>query len=208
MGNGNNTFNGSGGLSVGRNFRLIDGSGSTAVVMRNTDIAGSTTVSLGGGLHDVQWRHLDFDGSVRLITSPSGRIDMELGGARFNGPVSIRSGNQADQLRIDSQTRFVGRTTVIDLRGGNDELTITEAPTFNSRTDIRMGAGRDEAFIFGASSDDRFSFRGDAGNDRLILTASTFESTVILNGGSNTDQIAGEANDFASTPRVISFEIQ
>ncbi len=208
LGNGQNFLDGSGGFSVGGNLKVQDGTGSSRIELWNSDVAGTSLINLGNGTHAVESLFNRFEGPYRFTTGANGDAAVEIEKTTFNGPVNMRTGNRVDSFLFGEEVVFNGRTTLIDLRGGNDDLTMRERPVLNTRADLRMGSGNDRALLLGATSDDRFSFRGDAGDDDLILTANTFASTVTLNGGANNDRLSGEANSFARTPRVISFESQ
>jgi hypothetical protein len=214
LGSGTNRLEATVGFSIGRNLRLIDGSGSATIDLRNSDIAGSTTISLGTGMHTGELVNLDFGGTFKLTTGSAGQIDLSMEANDYNGSVTIRTGNRSDALRlagvasVNAPLVFDGRTAVVDLRGGNDRLDVEGLIRFNSRTTIRLGSGHDRLTMFDAEVRNVFSLRADGGNDLVNVSASRFDNRVALIGGGGQDQLAGEGNTFQIPPRVTSFEIE
>ncbi len=184
-GNGNDIFSGEQ-LIVDRNFRYSQGNGKHFFGMERSVVNGATTINLGTGGDKVETNLNDWKGNFSIASSPAGLLNLTADNDDYDRTYRLRGSNNDDRVRFLNDSNFDG-TTTIDLRSGDDQLTIGIGVHFYSRITARLGAGHDETSVKSATFRHLVNFDLGSGNDWIGLDNASFARRSVFNGGSGSD---------------------
>ncbi len=193
-------------ISLNRNFRFTDGSGSGTLEMSQVSVEGKTWINMGGGSNLLRQSTGTHFKDVVVSTAGSGSLDLDTTDLNFVAAYRLTTGNKVDELSYRN-TILQGKVT-INTRGGNDLINLRSNTDLGNGADIRMGSGADRATLFNTTVSGSFRFRGESGNDVLSISAGRYNNAVALEGGGGRDQLTGEATVFVVPPKVIGFEVR
>lgn len=190
-------------VDVSSDLTITDGSGKATVILEDVDVDGDSVIDLGGGFGDWYQARGTTEGTTTVTTD--GWIEADVIDYRFDGRLDVIGGGSADRILLKGSD-FRGPLTKLDLGGGNDLVLIRPGVEFRRPVEIWGRGGKDNVNLFLANVHDRITVNGNAGADIFGTTGTWYGGSSTFNGGTGTDRITGEANNFEQPPSIISIE--
>ncbi len=203
FGRGGGTVESSTGEANG-NVRILGGNQRLEVDLRFHKIEGDLEIRNGRAAAFGSFYGVEVDGRSKITAG--GKLHVAAFDTHFDGGLTFTGSNYRDHLTL-TRSRVTGRTT-INLKGADDSMAMREGTKLNGPVIVRLGSGDDAAGLTDSQFNGSVNLAAQGGDDRVVVATSVFtHRSVVFNGNSGVDQLAGEFNVFATPPRAISFEV-
>jgi hypothetical protein len=191
--------------SIGQSVIAIGGKNRDIVHLIDSSIDDHVIARTGSGdddvlIHSHQGSGSEVGGNIDADTG-SGSDFVDLDG-QVGGSVIIRTGDGIDEVGLFDLN--VRRNVIVLLGSGNDFFTAENVRVRGVAT-IDAGSGDDEVVLDTCTVDKVFTAIMGSGRDRLSIFASAADLAVLI-GGSGTDTLNVDDEDFADDAVVVLFE--